>query len=149
MYINHDDVVQLATQSKLAIPSSNTENRNNDLLASMDREIVSLWSHVSSLLLHFVDASLSFNAKYFSLSRFMSRIMSRLFENCSLSIFLKIQTNKQKISWLKKENVEHVEDKEAKDQYNLYNRINARWASDELLLAVKGVRKYGKKWQVN
>lgn len=79
----------------------------------------------------------------------MSRIMSRLFENCSLSIFLKIQTNKQKISWLKKENVEHVEDKEAKDQYNLYNRINARWASDELLLAVKGVRKYGKKWQVN
>lgn len=49
MYINHDDVVQLATQSKLALPSVSTENRPNDLLASMDREIVSLWSHVSSL----------------------------------------------------------------------------------------------------
>lgn len=83
MYINHDDVVVLATQSKLeqspnnisqfisnqktsvASPSTsasaaaasssggsssnaidNNPNRVDDLLASMDREIVSLWSHV-------------------------------------------------------------------------------------------------------
>jgi hypothetical protein len=67
MYINHDDVVKLATQSKIA-PNSNSislstgsnislltstqqsnssENHPDDLLASMDREIVSLLSQVS------------------------------------------------------------------------------------------------------
>lgn len=42
MYINHDDIVALAC------PDNNGQsNRNDDLLASMDREISSLLSQVS------------------------------------------------------------------------------------------------------
>lgn len=42
MHINHDDIVALATDSEQA-------NRNDQLLSSMDREIVSLWSQVRNL----------------------------------------------------------------------------------------------------
>lgn len=44
IYINHDDIVALAC------PDNNGQtNRNDDLLASMDREISSLLSQVSFL----------------------------------------------------------------------------------------------------
>lgn len=39
MHINHDDIVTLAYDADQV-------NRNNDLLASMDREIVAHWSQV-------------------------------------------------------------------------------------------------------
>jgi hypothetical protein len=41
MYINHDDVVKLANQAQ-----NPSNNPNDDLLASMDREVVSLYSQV-------------------------------------------------------------------------------------------------------
>lgn len=45
MYINHDDIVKLANTAQ---NNNNAEpNPNDDLLAGMDREIVTLWSQVS------------------------------------------------------------------------------------------------------
>lgn len=40
MHINHDDIVALAN------PDNDQANRNDELLATMDREIVSLWCQV-------------------------------------------------------------------------------------------------------
>lgn len=54
--------------------------------------------------------------------------------------------NKQNISSLKRKNSESLE--EIRPAENV-NRINSRWLNDELLLAVQGVRKYGKDFQVN
>ncbi|KAM7349025.1 REST corepressor isoform 1-T5 [Cochliomyia hominivorax] len=90
MYINHDDIVALA--------SSN--DNQDELLANIDREIVSLLSQV--------------------------------------------QLNKQNISALKRKNSDNLEDIRPNENTN---RINARWTNDEILLAVQGVRKYGKDFQ--
>lgn len=55
---------------------------------------------------------------------------------------LQIQRNKQHISSLKRKHSDLL------DGYRRSNdnsaRINARWTSEELLIAVQGVRKYGK-----
>ncbi|KAI8125648.1 REST corepressor [Lucilia cuprina] len=90
MYINHDDIVALASAN----------DNQDELLANIDREIVSLLSQV--------------------------------------------QLNKQNISALKRKNSDNLE--EIRPNENT-NRINARWTNDEILLAVQGVRKYGKDFQ--
>lgn len=52
-----------------------------------------------------------------------------------------VQNNKQQISALKRKNSESIEDLRTSE---LNSKVNARWTNDELLLAVQGVRKYGK-----
>ncbi|XP_075159313.1 REST corepressor isoform X1 [Haematobia irritans] len=90
MYINHDDIVALASAN----------DNQDELLANIDREIVSLLSQV--------------------------------------------QLNKQNISSLKRKNSDNLEEIRPTE---IANRINARWTNDEYLLAVQGVRKYGKDFQ--
>ncbi|XP_065363353.1 REST corepressor isoform X1 [Calliphora vicina] len=90
MYINHDDIVALASAN----------DNQDELLANIDREIVSLLSQV--------------------------------------------QLNKQNISALKRKNSDNLEEIRPNE---ITNRINARWTNDEILLAVQGVRKYGKDFQ--
>lgn len=100
MYINHDDIVKLANTAQ---NTNNAEaNPNEDLLAGMDREIVSLWSH--------------------------------------------IQLNKQSISGLKRKLDQHTV-KGVRPLEPVTVRINSRWNNEELLLAVQGVRKYGRDFQ--
>lgn len=55
---------------------------------------------------------------------------------------LQIQQNKQQISSLKRKHSDSLE--ELRPTNDNSSRINARWTNDELLLAVQGVRKYGK-----
>lgn len=69
----------------------------------------------------------------------------RIKQNKKISLFVQIQNNKQIVSSLKRKSVESVDDLYPNDLGN--NRLNSRWNSDELLLAVKGVRKYGKDFQ--
>ncbi|CAB3360291.1 Hypothetical predicted protein [Cloeon dipterum] len=88
MYINHDDLVSMATG-----PAGQGEN----MLKAMDREIVSL---------------------------------KRL-----------VQLNKQNISGLKRHTSEGIDELRPAESTT---RIISRWANDELLLAVQGIRKYGK-----
>ena len=67
----------------------------------------------------------------------------------TLSIYqycFQVQLNKQNISALKRKNSDNLE--EIRPNENT-NRINARWTNDEILLAVQGVRKYGKDFQVS
>ncbi|XP_021916178.1 REST corepressor-like isoform X3 [Zootermopsis nevadensis] len=52
-----------------------------------------------------------------------------------------VQNNKQSLSSFKRKTAEGIDDLRPPDSNN---RINARWTNDELLLAVQGVRKYGK-----
>ncbi|EFA01740.2 REST corepressor-like Protein [Tribolium castaneum] len=54
----------------------------------------------------------------------------------------KIQQNKQNISSLKRKHADSIEDLRPTNDNS--SRINARWTNEELLLAVQGVRKYGK-----
>ncbi|KAG5897149.1 hypothetical protein JTB14_020878 [Gonioctena quinquepunctata] len=54
----------------------------------------------------------------------------------------KIQQNKQNVSSLKRKHSDSVEDLRPGSENN--SRYNARWTNEELLLAVQGVRKYGK-----
>ncbi|XP_075159318.1 REST corepressor isoform X2 [Haematobia irritans] len=56
----------------------------------------------------------------------------------------KVQLNKQNISSLKRKNSDNLEEIRPTE---IANRINARWTNDEYLLAVQGVRKYGKDFQ--
>ncbi|XP_065363355.1 REST corepressor isoform X2 [Calliphora vicina] len=56
----------------------------------------------------------------------------------------KVQLNKQNISALKRKNSDNLEEIRPNE---ITNRINARWTNDEILLAVQGVRKYGKDFQ--
>lgn len=53
----------------------------------------------------------------------------------------KIQQNRQLVSSLKRKNSDSLEDLRPTDNIN---RISSRWNSEELLLAVQGVRKFGK-----
>lgn len=53
-----------------------------------------------------------------------------------------IQQNKQNISSLKRKHSDSIEDLRPAGDNN--SRLNARWTNEELLLAVQGVRKYGK-----
>ncbi|XP_044020536.1 REST corepressor isoform X5 [Aphidius gifuensis] len=53
----------------------------------------------------------------------------------------KIQSNKQQVSALKRKTADGIDDLRPPE---VSSRINARWTQDELLLAVQGVRKYGK-----
>ncbi|GAB0088161.1 REST corepressor [Sergentomyia squamirostris] len=94
MHINHDDIVALAN------PDNDQVNRNDELLATMDREIVSLWCQ--------------------------------------------IQQNKQTVSSLKRKNSDSSEDLRPQE---CMSKINSRWNNEELLLAVQGIRKYGKDFQ--
>lgn len=57
-------------------------------------------------------------------------------------IFIQVQQNKQVISALKRKTAEGIDD--VRPNTDSASRINARWTSEELLLAVQGVRKYGK-----
>lgn len=52
-----------------------------------------------------------------------------------------VQNNKQGLSALRRKTSEGIDDLRPQDSNT---RINARWTNDELLLAVQGVRKYGK-----
>lgn len=56
----------------------------------------------------------------------------------------KVQLNKQNISSIKRKNSESLEELRPNESSN---RINSRWTNEELLLAVNGVRKYGKDYQ--
>lgn len=55
---------------------------------------------------------------------------------------LQIQQNKQQISSLKRKHSDSIED--IRPSTDGASRVNARWTNEELLLAVQGVRKYGK-----
>lgn len=55
---------------------------------------------------------------------------------------LQIQQNKQQISSLKRKHSDSLED--LRPSNDTTSRINSRWTNEELLLAVQGVRKYGK-----
>ncbi|XP_058826075.1 REST corepressor isoform X1 [Topomyia yanbarensis] len=100
MYINHDDIVKLADSAQ--ITSGATEGKPcEDLLAGMDREIVSLWSQ--------------------------------------------IQLNKQCASGLKRK-IEQNSDMVRPAEPSMI-RVNSRWNNEELLLAVQGVRKFGRDFQ--
>ncbi|XP_046488708.1 REST corepressor isoform X3 [Neodiprion pinetum] len=54
---------------------------------------------------------------------------------------VQIQSNKQQVSGLKRKTTDGIDDLRPPE---VSSRINARWTNDELLLAVQGVRKYGK-----
>lgn len=64
-----------------------------------------------------------------------------LLTNISLLKKKQIQSNKQQVSALKRKTADGIDDLRPPE---VSGRINARWTSDELLLAVQGVRKYGK-----
>lgn len=116
MYINHDDIVKLADSAQSGAggvgaaigtgtgvgSTPDTANLSVDLLAGMDREIVSLWSQ--------------------------------------------IQLNKQAVSKLKAT----IEDTSAVIHPAEVQvvRFTSRWNNEELLLAVQGVRKFGRNFQV-
>lgn len=55
---------------------------------------------------------------------------------------LQIQQNKQNLSSLKRKHSDSIEDLRPSNDNS--TRINARWTNEELLLAIQGVRKYGK-----
>ncbi|XP_058128844.1 REST corepressor 2 isoform X2 [Anopheles coustani] len=100
MYINHDDIVKLASTAQND-DGSRKGNPNDDLLACMDREIVSLLSQ--------------------------------------------IQYNKQTVSGLKRKIDDALE--VLKPPEGNTARLNSRWNNEELLLAVQGVRIYGRDFQ--
>lgn len=56
---------------------------------------------------------------------------------------LQIQQNKQQISSLKRKHSDSLEELRPGNE-NTSSRINSRWTNEELLLAVQGIRKYGK-----
>ncbi|XP_066584526.1 REST corepressor 2-like isoform X4 [Prorops nasuta] len=58
-----------------------------------------------------------------------------------VSLKRQIQSNKQQVSALKRKTADGIDELRPPE---VSNRINARWTNDELLLAVQGVRKYGK-----
>ncbi|XP_053680375.1 REST corepressor 3 [Anopheles nili] len=108
MYINHDDIVKLASTAQnddggvvSGGGGSRKGNPNDDLLASMDREIVSLLSQ--------------------------------------------IQYNKQRASGLKRKNEDVLEVLKPPEVGSV--RLNSRWNNEELMLAVQGVRMYGRDFQ--
>ncbi|XP_055540399.1 REST corepressor isoform X1 [Wyeomyia smithii] len=100
MYINHDDIVKLANSAQIS-GGTGEGKPSEDLLAGMDREIVSLWSQ--------------------------------------------IQLNKQCVSGLKRQIQLYPEMSNPADTATA--RVNSRWNNEELLLAVHGVRKYGRDFQ--
>lgn len=57
-------------------------------------------------------------------------------------LLLQVQQNKQQISSLKRKHSDSLEDLRPSNENS--SRINSRWTNEELLLAVQGVRKYGK-----
>uniref|UniRef100_U5EQ84 Putative corest n=1 Tax=Corethrella appendiculata TaxID=1370023 RepID=U5EQ84_9DIPT len=59
----------------------------------------------------------------------------------------KIQTNKQNVSSLKRKNSDAEELRANSNENSVSIRINSRWNNEELLLAVQGVRKYGRDFQ--
>ncbi|XP_018322383.1 REST corepressor 1 isoform X2 [Agrilus planipennis] len=59
------------------------------------------------------------------------------------SLQRQIQQNKQVVSSLKRKHSDSIEDLRPNND-NASSRINSRWTNEELLLAVQGVRKYGK-----
>lgn len=61
-----------------------------------------------------------------------------------ISLLSQVQQNKQSISSLKRKISESSEDLRPIDTGN---RINSRWNNEELLLAVQGVKKFGKDFQ--
>lgn len=91
MFVNHDDLTRMA---------SGPAGQGEQMLRSMDREIVSLKRQV--------------------------------------------QSNKQAISAMRTRTSCGIDDYRPSDSSN---RINARWSNDEMLLAVQGIRKYGKDFQ--
>uniref|UniRef100_A0A182K191 REST corepressor n=1 Tax=Anopheles christyi TaxID=43041 RepID=A0A182K191_9DIPT len=108
MYINHDDIVKLASTAQNddgGIVGSDGGCKkgiqNNDLLASMDREIVSLLTQ--------------------------------------------IQNNKQKSSGFKRKIDDVLEVLKPPEVSSV--RLNSRWNNEELMLAVQGVRMYGRDFQ--
>uniref|UniRef100_A0A182QVL8 REST corepressor n=1 Tax=Anopheles farauti TaxID=69004 RepID=A0A182QVL8_9DIPT len=115
MYINHDDIVKLASTAQNdhgcrhggaggaagAAGAAKKGTQNDDLLASMDREIVSLLSQ--------------------------------------------IQTNKQTASGLKRKIDDMLEVLKPTEVSSA--RLNSRWNNEELMLAVQGVRMYGRDFQ--
>ncbi|XP_044020535.1 REST corepressor 2 isoform X4 [Aphidius gifuensis] len=63
------------------------------------------------------------------------------FDTEIVSLKRQIQSNKQQVSALKRKTADGIDDLRPPE---VSSRINARWTQDELLLAVQGVRKYGK-----
>ncbi|CAH1793227.1 unnamed protein product [Owenia fusiformis] len=58
-----------------------------------------------------------------------------------VSLKRQVQNNKQMLSLIKHKSVGGIADQQPPE---MNSRINARWSNEELLLAVQGVRKYGK-----
>ncbi|XP_037914688.1 REST corepressor 2 isoform X2 [Hermetia illucens] len=61
-----------------------------------------------------------------------------------VALLSQVQQNKQVVSSLKRKNSDSIE--ELRPQENA-SKINPRWSNDELLLAVQGVKKFGKDFQ--
>uniref|UniRef100_A0A182MCU5 REST corepressor n=1 Tax=Anopheles culicifacies TaxID=139723 RepID=A0A182MCU5_9DIPT len=127
MYINHDDIVKLASTAQngdggiIGKDGSNKKGiQNNDLLASMDREIVSLLTQVSEI-------------NGFKVCQHTNDTMPP------------IQNNKQKASGFKRK-IDDVLDILKPPEVSSV-RLNSRWNNDELMLAVQGVRMYGRNFQ--
>ncbi|XP_019865880.1 REST corepressor 1 [Aethina tumida] len=71
-------------------------------------------------------------------------IMLRGMEREVSSLQTQIQANKQNISSLKRKHSDSIEDLRPPNIADNSSRITARWTNEELLIAVQGVRKYGK-----
>ncbi|CAH0393659.1 unnamed protein product [Bemisia tabaci] len=72
--------------------------------------------------------------------------MLRALEREVISLKRQVQNNKQIISSLKRKTSAGIDELRPQEQQSSA-RINARWTNDELLLAVQGMRKYGKDFQ--
>ncbi|XP_034235804.1 REST corepressor 3-like isoform X2 [Thrips palmi] len=70
--------------------------------------------------------------------------MLRTMDREIVSLKRQVQNNKQAISAMRARTSNGIDDLRPSDSTN---RINARWTNDEMLLAVQGMRKYGKDFQ--
>lgn len=140
MYINHDDVVKLAALDLKAkqTPVKQPPSRNNDFLMETEHEIAVLHGQVRIDLPALRQFSLTVFSSFFT-SMFMIIFYSWLCDK-------KIQKNKQKISFLKAANEQNT-DVRLPDEIAL-NRVNPRWAKDEISLAVMGFRQCGQNFKV-
>ena len=119
MYINHDDLVTMAT-------GPNTQGEH--LLKSMDREIVSYKRVVSTIL-------------QLSLTRFAGvYLMQGL---VIMFLLLQVQNNKQLLSSLHRKSRDRSNIEPYKIPTDITSRMNAKWSNEELLLGVQGKQSFG------
>lgn len=150
MYINHDDIVAIASPDNE--PAS--ANRSDDLLVGMDREINTFLSQVSCSPVKVSNGLRCVWLNACVLCRFyIFHILPNLL--CYRTIFhnwnkitisiTQIQNKKQVVSILKRRRADSIDEFRPNDWAH---RISSRWNNDELMLAVKGVREFGKDFPV-